>query len=740
MNRLLLVTLVAVALGACKLGESQTTSGAGASCTAVAGACAQNSDCCSYGCHGGICAPNPVEGGTCRTTDDCASARLCKSAACTTPTVGMCRDDADVCSSRYQCCSGNCLGARCTVNQAPTANAGADVPDAPYTRPFPLANGSSDPDGDPLTYGWTLLTAPAGSAAALSSTTAATPSFTPDKIGPYVFRLVVTDGPAGVPYRLTAEAQVTIVAVNRAPVVTATAPAAPPSRNVALTIPGTVSDPDGDTLECAWRVTPPGGSATETTPASCANPSSPTFSYTPTLEGPYEIALVVRDHDRTTGAVVNTTVAPAPFTAVNDPPTPAVSRSPYYANVGTTVGSTPPVLLDASASTDRNGDTPLAHFWEMVSASDGGTLPALTGFDTATPSFVPDRAVDFVVRLTVTDPAQFSRPGASSTLDVTVRVGRYIRELGHDVIDAAYAKAGDKLVMAGHDPGDAARGMIWVYDSATDTEGAGIAVVDSGGASGVPRLVGVTADGTKVVIVDQMVSIWVVTLGGTPGVVRYTTPFTVGELVVAGNRYAYLFGASSSNNDAVRELDLNTGTIATPFGTLGYGTHGATSSGAATAYLYRLDAYWGDLYKYSVGNNGTTYVTYTTSAPQCGYPSTYPSIWATLDNQYLITACGSVYNAASLAGLAPNLGLSPVHVDSATGGAILAFDAGRVNIERWSGALGATGTDVLPRWAQDGYGRTAQAKRAFFNPGATKRIVTVYDTAAPVRYGILTYP
>ncbi|HEY6098668.1 MAG TPA: Ig-like domain-containing protein [Anaeromyxobacter sp.] len=196
MNRLLLaISLAAVA--ACKIGGSETTSAGSASCTQVGSACAQNSDCCSYGCQAGICAPNLVEGGTCRTTNDCAFLRLCKSGACTTRTASMCRDDADVCGSRYDCCSGNCLASACTVNRPPVADAGPNVPNAPYTQPITLANGSTDPDGDPLTYGWSLVSQPAGSTAALSSAVLARPSFTPDKVGSYVVRLVVTDGPAG---------------------------------------------------------------------------------------------------------------------------------------------------------------------------------------------------------------------------------------------------------------------------------------------------------------------------------------------------------------------------------------------------------------------------------------------------------------------------------------------------------------------------------------------------------------
>ncbi|HEY6098669.1 MAG TPA: hypothetical protein VIW03_04525, partial [Anaeromyxobacter sp.] len=234
--------------------------------------------------------------------------------------------------------------------------------------------------------------------------------------------------------------------MNRAPVAAVAAPPATWSRNVAITLSGTAGDADGDLLDCAWRVTAPGAA----TPvdlaafAPCGNPSSPSVPYTPAAEGLYQIDLVVRDHDRATNAVVNTTVASATFTSVNDPPAPAVSRTPYYANLGAS-GSTPPIALDASPSTDGNGDTPLSFSWEMISASDGGALPALTGAATATPSLVADRAVDYLVRVTVSDPAQFGRAAASSTLDVTVRVGRYVRELGHDVIDAAYAKTADRL-------------------------------------------------------------------------------------------------------------------------------------------------------------------------------------------------------------------------------------------------------------------------------------------------------
>jgi hypothetical protein len=57
-------------------------------------------------------------------------------------------------------------------------------------------SGSWDPGGLPLTYRWSLLSAPNGSNALLSSTTAVSPTFTADMDGTYIFQLVVNNGTA----------------------------------------------------------------------------------------------------------------------------------------------------------------------------------------------------------------------------------------------------------------------------------------------------------------------------------------------------------------------------------------------------------------------------------------------------------------------------------------------------------------------------------------------------------------
>lgn len=84
-----------------------------------------------------------------------------------------------------------------SMNAAPTANAGPDQGTF-VGNPVTLDGfGSQDPDGDALTFAWTLAP-PAGSAATLSHETTAFPSFTPDVPGTYFATLTVDDGLAGV--------------------------------------------------------------------------------------------------------------------------------------------------------------------------------------------------------------------------------------------------------------------------------------------------------------------------------------------------------------------------------------------------------------------------------------------------------------------------------------------------------------------------------------------------------------
>jgi hypothetical protein len=82
------------------------------------------------------------------------------------------------------------------INIPPVANAGDDQ--QAYVNGLATLNGSgsSDADGDALSYQWVFNARPSGSAAAFSDETSKTPTFTPDKAGTYTIGLTVNDGAA----------------------------------------------------------------------------------------------------------------------------------------------------------------------------------------------------------------------------------------------------------------------------------------------------------------------------------------------------------------------------------------------------------------------------------------------------------------------------------------------------------------------------------------------------------------
>lgn len=85
-------------------------------------------------------------------------------------------------------------GADESTNTAPVARAGSDRSVALGAAVTLDGSASSDANGDLISYQWSMVSRPAGSAAALSRSTDAAPSFVPDLAGTYRLRLVVSDG------------------------------------------------------------------------------------------------------------------------------------------------------------------------------------------------------------------------------------------------------------------------------------------------------------------------------------------------------------------------------------------------------------------------------------------------------------------------------------------------------------------------------------------------------------------
>jgi hypothetical protein len=95
-------------------------------------------------------------------------------------------------------------------NQPPTADAGSDVEVVVGGVASLDGSGSSDPDGDTLSFAWAVDARPAGSVAPLQDPDTATPQLVPDVAGRYDLTLTVDDGGAkasdGVVVRATAGA------------------------------------------------------------------------------------------------------------------------------------------------------------------------------------------------------------------------------------------------------------------------------------------------------------------------------------------------------------------------------------------------------------------------------------------------------------------------------------------------------------------------------------------------------
>jgi hypothetical protein len=84
-------------------------------------------------------------------------------------------------------------------NTPPIANAGADQTAISGSTITLNGSGSSDADGNSLTFAWTLTTRPAGSAATVTNPTAVSPTFVADREGEYRAQLIVNDGTASSP-------------------------------------------------------------------------------------------------------------------------------------------------------------------------------------------------------------------------------------------------------------------------------------------------------------------------------------------------------------------------------------------------------------------------------------------------------------------------------------------------------------------------------------------------------------
>jgi len=277
------------------------------------------------------------------------------------------------------------------TNRPPVANAGADQPGAVAGAPVSLdGSGSFDPDGDPITFLWSITSAPAGSVAALGGAATASASFTPDVAGTYVLRLEVSDG-------LLADADTVVVEArgNRPPVADAGPDPDPVIVGNPVTLDGSGSfDPDGDAITFLWSITSaPAGSVAVIGASTTAHPT-----LTPDRDGTFVLWLTVSDGSLSDLDAVTVVARDA---SVNRPP--LADAGPDRSTV---VGV--PATLDGSGSSDPDGD-PISFQWTLVQRP-AGSGAALLGDTTSAPSLTPDVAGEYAARLVVSDGTLSSAP------------------------------------------------------------------------------------------------------------------------------------------------------------------------------------------------------------------------------------------------------------------------------------------------------------------------------------------
>ena len=278
-------------------------------------------------------------------------------------------------------------------------------------------SGSSDPNGDTLTYSWEYLTGTPP--LTLSGATTSTPDFVAPQVGQPTsleFGLTVRDVDGNESDRAT----VTVLVRNSAnepPVAAATGPPTA-DEGATVTLDGSgSSDPNGDTLAYSWEY------LTDTPPLTLSGvtTSTPDFVAPHVKDAtPLEFRLTVTDtHGASSTADVSTTLLDShPNLPVAD------SGQDQTVNEGATV------TLDGSGSSDPNGDT-LTYEWAQagtprVTLSD----PTLSNPTFRAPQVLGNVVLEFTLSVTDVDGSD----------DDTVRVT--VQNSGTDTLVARSAVLG----------------------------------------------------------------------------------------------------------------------------------------------------------------------------------------------------------------------------------------------------------------------------------------------------------
>ncbi len=272
-----------------------------------------------------------------------------------------------------------------TVNSAPVANAGLNQSVLIGGNVTLTASGSTDIDGNPLTYKWTLSSIPVASAAVLSDPLAINPTFNADFLGTYVAQLIVNDGAID-----SSPITVTISTINSAPIANPGVDQSVFTGDL-VTLDGSASlDVDGNALTYRWAVTSkPVGSVAALSSSLIINPT-----FTVDLPGIYVVQLIVND------GTVDSVPQTVSISTINSAPiaNPGLDQSVLIGDL---------VILDGSASSDADNDS-LLYSWSLTTPP--GSTASLSDPFVISPTFTADVNGTYIVQLIVNDGIVDSTP------------------------------------------------------------------------------------------------------------------------------------------------------------------------------------------------------------------------------------------------------------------------------------------------------------------------------------------
>ncbi|MGA1824073.1 MAG: PKD domain-containing protein, partial [bacterium] len=285
-------------------------------------------------------------------------------------------------------------------NCKPVANAGEDQ-EVDVNTVFTLdGSGSYDPDGDALTYNWTIKEKPDGSEVELDDKNVVNPKFTPDLAGEYIIELIVNDGAQDSDPDL-----VTVIAGNRPPIANAGPDQIKVDPDTEVCLNGSSSyDPEGKTITFQWSFKrKPNGSNAEFDDSTSMSPC-----FTPDIVGIYEIELIVNDGE----------VNSAPDTVII-----SVGNRAPVANAGidqNNIESGDNIILDGSNSYDPDGDA-ITYHWE-IAEKPAGSNAELDDPTSMNPRFTVDIMGVYRLSLVVND-------GIEDSVADSVLIGRVVVEI-----------------------------------------------------------------------------------------------------------------------------------------------------------------------------------------------------------------------------------------------------------------------------------------------------------------------